>query len=112
MRWLAMALAAGMLTAMALAFGETPEDAKKFRLICVNSEAEREMMRALMFEGIDLGFRDKVHSLFDNMVRDTTDQPARAARGLSPAVKAYTYSRVAVQAWDPPICQTPGRQNP
>lgn len=71
---------------------------------CLDPDA-REKVRTLMLEGIDAGFRQHVVHVFDNWLKDSSDQPARAIKGMRIGINAYARSRAVALKWLPPICK-------
>ena len=75
------------------------------RTACVTDEGSRERLRAMMFEGIDDAFKSQIGHLYLTMIKDTQDQPQRAAVGVNNAIAAFTIARIAILGWEPPICE-------
>jgi hypothetical protein len=71
--------------------------------LCMDSDT-RERVRALMIEALDNSLRQKVEELFASWLRDATDQPRRAQRGMDAALRAYVGARAAAMKFDPPEC--------
>ena len=68
------------------------------------SGALREETRALMFEGLDMGFKQYTAHLFQNRLKDREPSPDRIVRGMHSAIVAYVRSRDVVANWSPPSC--------
>jgi len=66
--------------------------------------ATRESMRTLMFAALDKALQEHFDRLFESWMKDTRDQPARAAAGLRRGLSAYNGSRRAIARWSPPLC--------
>lgn len=64
----------------------------------------REQIRALLLSAIDDGLKNHTVKLFDNWLKDPTNQPERAIAGVKPAIRAYVRARAAARNWDPPNC--------
>jgi|SRR5262245_65193173 len=71
--------------------------------LCMDNDA-RERVRKLMYEALDNSLRQKIEDLMDVWLRDNTDQPARAERGLRNALHAYMGARAAAARFNPPEC--------
>jgi len=71
--------------------------------LCMSSE-EREAIRTLVLEGIDKALQQHTIHIFDTWVKDPTDQPKRAARGMDNTIRAYVGARNAALKWGPPTC--------
>ena len=61
--------------------------------------ATQERMRAMMLEATDEAFKEQIVSLHGVWLRDATDQPQRAAIGVTRSVDAYLHARKAVTDW-------------
>jgi hypothetical protein len=72
---------------------------------CVESEAMREQVRAVVLDGIDQAMRAHIMKVFDIWMRDSSEQPRRAVTGTHIGISAYRRSRANALKWDPPICQ-------
>jgi hypothetical protein len=65
----------------------------------------QEQVRALMYDGLDNALRDRTRDLFEGWMRDASDQPLRAARGLYLSINAYVLGRVSIEQWSLPKCK-------
>jgi hypothetical protein len=65
----------------------------------------QEQIRALMYDGLNNALRDRTRDLFEVWMKDTSDQPLRAARGLYLSINAYTLGHVSVEQWSLPKCK-------
>lgn len=63
-----------------------------------------ERMKTMALEAIDTAFRDHIQHLFDIWMRNPSEPPVRAARGMEEVAKAYLHSRAAIENWHP--CHT------
>jgi hypothetical protein len=72
---------------------------------CLVSSEERERIREILQEGIDIGLRDQISHLFDVWMRDYTDKNSRAATGARNAINAHISARAHALAWNPPLCR-------
>jgi len=70
---------------------------------CMSPET-REDLRTVMREGVNNAMRNHTGRMFDNWMRDATDQPGRAVTGMHNAVKAYVGSLKVLNDWNPPQC--------
>lgn len=71
--------------------------------LCMDDDT-RERVRRLMFEALDNSLRTKVEDLFAVWLRDSTDQPRRAQKGMDNALRAYVGARAAAMKFNPPEC--------
>jgi len=72
--------------------------------VCMDADI-REQARGLMFDGIDAALRNRIAALFEVWMKDDTDQPERAVRGMKNGLVAYAGARRAVVEWNPPVCK-------
>jgi len=70
---------------------------------CLDDRLQEEV-RVLMLEGIKQGMLKHTLLVFDNWVKDPSEQPERAIRGMQSAISAYVRSRKALDVWDLPRC--------
>jgi hypothetical protein len=70
---------------------------------CVDGE-ERERIRELSLEGIDLALKNHVAKLFDIWMKDDREQPRRAVTGMQAGISAHLRARANALKWDPPRC--------
>jgi hypothetical protein len=83
------------------ALGQTqPQPLPSF---CASTE-DRETVRAILQKSVDNGLQDQVTHLFEQWMRDSTDQPRRAVNGSQAAIAAYIRARRFVVGWNPPVC--------
>jgi hypothetical protein len=111
---IALAAAIGVVAVIALIFiswlkeAQGAEPLKLFPPhpgnICGDDKFQ-EQTRALMYEGLDNAMRDRTRDLFEGWMKDTSDQPLRAARGLYLSINAYVLGRVSVEQWSLPKCK-------
>lgn len=85
--------------------GEEAQAQAQSPVQCVPSSEERERIRELMQEGLDIGLRDQITHLFDVWMKDYTDKNSRAATGARNAVNAHVSARAHALAWNPPLCK-------
>lgn len=71
--------------------------------LCMDPE-QKERIRKLMTEALDLALKQKIEDLFAVWLRDPTGQPARAVKGMEIALRAYTGAWGAAMKFDPPVC--------
>jgi hypothetical protein len=72
-------------------------------IACVDPE-ERVRVREIVVQGLDGALKDRVYHLFEQWVRDTTEQPKRATTGLTNAINAHIRARKDALRWNPPPC--------
>ena len=70
---------------------------------CLDADA-RERTRALLLEGVDTALKQHTVGVFDSWLRDPSEQPTRAIRGMRAGISAYARSRAAALNWSPPLC--------
>jgi hypothetical protein len=83
------------------AFGQTQP--KPLINFCASVE-DREIVRTILQRSVDNGLQDQVTHLFEQWMRDSTDQPRRAVNGSQTAIIAYIRARKFVVGWNPPVC--------
>jgi hypothetical protein len=66
---------------------------------------ERENVRGIMLNAIDEGLKQQTIHLFETWMKDSSDQPRRAAVGANNAINAHIRARASALKWDPPVCQ-------
>ena len=66
--------------------------------------ATQEHIRTLMREAVDATFKEHIGHLHLTWMRDTRDQPGRAATGVMRGVTAYIHARNAVAEWSLKPC--------
>ena len=71
--------------------------------LCMDDEIQ-EQIRTIMLAAIDQGLKEHTVHVFQNWLKDPSDQPKRAVAGLRVGVSAYLRSRAAMDKWDPPRC--------
>jgi hypothetical protein len=71
--------------------------------LCMDSET-KERVRSLMLTALDEALKTKIEDLFSVWLRDATDQPRRAQRGMQGALLAYTGARGQAMKFNPPEC--------
>jgi len=71
--------------------------------LCMDDES-RERVRKIMLEALDEALKQKIVDLMDVWLRDSTDQPRRAAKGMDNALRAYFQARNAAMKFQPPEC--------
>jgi len=95
---IALMLAAGVLF-MTLATAQQIPTAT-----CLNADA-RERARGLILEGIDAALKQHTVTVFESWLKDPSEQPARAIRGLRNGISAYSRARAAALNWHFPLCK-------
>jgi hypothetical protein len=70
---------------------------------CVSVE-ERERIRTVVIEGIDMALKQHVQKLFDIWMKDTSSQPERAIEGMEVGISAHVRARTNALNWNPPPC--------
>lgn len=70
---------------------------------CVD-ETTRGIIRELALSGADEGFKKHVEHLFEVWVRDPSEQPKRAKRGVQMGINAFVRARADILTWEPPVC--------
>ena len=71
---------------------------------CLNADA-RERARGLILEGIDAALKQHTVTVFESWLKDPSEQPARAIRGLRNGISAYARARAAALNWHFPLCK-------
>jgi hypothetical protein len=71
-----------------------PED------FCMDDET-REQVRKMMLHGLNDALENHLEALWATWMRDHTQQPERAARGMRLGIDAYLRSRNAALKWNP-----------
>jgi hypothetical protein len=103
----AMMFAATMLaitiTIAALALRAEGQFDAAIPVTCLD-EQTREKVRALAFEALDISLRNHIERSFDGWMRDSSQQPERARRGIGQGIRAYAQARAGTQDWFPPTC--------
>ena len=74
-------------------------------IACVEDEATREKIRAIMLEAVEQSLREHIVRLTDSWMKDDTGQPQRAINGATRGIKAFIGSRSQALKWNPPLCQ-------
>lgn len=94
------AIAVAMLFAMlgAAAVEVTPQP------LCMTADV-REKARSLMMVGVEKALEQHTMQTFDMWLKDPSDQPLRASRGMRNGLSAYSRARAAVLNWSPPVCR-------
>jgi hypothetical protein len=72
---------------------------------CVNSDEDRERIRAIAIEAFDRALQEHISHLFDIFLKDQSEQPKRARTGFDIGLNAYLRARSDAQNWNPPLCQ-------
>jgi hypothetical protein len=72
-------------------------------IACVDPE-ERVRVREIVVQGLDGALKDRVFHLFEQWVRDASEQPKRATTGLTNAINAHIRARKDALRWNPPPC--------
>src|SRR5215475_3694280 len=115
-RWIIIFIAALVLLFALAAYGyftgaweEDDSSAHIFGIASAESRPElcmedqvRERVRKIMLEALDESLKEKIKDLMDVWLRDSTDQPSRAARGMNNALRAYQQARAAAFKFNPP----------
>jgi hypothetical protein len=74
---------------------------------CVSDDAEAELIRTIVLEGINTGLQKQVIILFEVWMKDhNIEQPKRAVNGTNIAVNAFIRARANIYRWEPTICTT------
>jgi hypothetical protein len=71
---------------------------------CMDAEM-REHARKIMIGAIDDSLRRHTMKTFDTWMRDPTEQPARAVRGMQMAVRAFVGAHREAKNWNPHPCK-------
>lgn len=95
-------------TLIVLDFLDRIESNAQVKIDCIEPN-ERIKVREIILNGIDDGLRAKVADLYENWVRDPTDQPKRAQVGLTNAISAHSRGRAGALRWMPPPCDEGGK---
>lgn len=70
---------------------------------CISHE-DRERIQEIMLQAIDQGVKQQALKMFEIWLKDPTDQPERARRGMEVGIRAYIKSRAVVLRWSPRSC--------
>lgn len=81
-----------------------PVDMTLLPPLCMDFE-DSEHLRAIMSTALDKQVGDQAEKMFENWIRDPTDQPARAAAGMRRTLESYLQARKALREWQPKPCE-------
>jgi hypothetical protein len=72
---------------------------------CVSDDAEAELIRTLVLDGINTGLQKQIITLFEVWMKDhAVEQPKRAVNGTNIAVNAFIRARANIYRWEPEVC--------
>jgi hypothetical protein len=100
---LAIAATVLVIVGLHIATAATPTPTLTPQTPCMDADT-RERTRTIMFAGIEEGLKRHTVSVYDTWLKDPSDQPARASRGLHIGISAYVRSRQSILNWSPPVC--------
>jgi len=104
---LTLVIAAALWVALALKAGPAPQQQTVnvyAPITCMPDDETRERVRTLMLEALDSAFRSHVEHTVEVWMRDSREQPARAANGVRAGIRSYVSTRDFIVNWHPVNC--------
>lgn len=71
--------------------------------VCMSAD-DKELAREIMLEAVNDGLKRHTMAIYNNWLKDPSDQPGRASRGMRIGLVAFVRSRAAIMEWAPPTC--------
>ena len=71
---------------------------------CMTADV-REKARGIMMQGVEDALKQHTMQTFDMWLKDPSEQPLRASRGMFNGLSAYARARASVLNWSPPLCK-------